>query len=71
MAQMRIYNMVEVENDICPEGELLTDKELEKLKQNNVRRNWPKTCKIKTYGEDVYFCFGARFTAILQEVLPK
>ena len=50
--------MVLQANNICPEGELLTDKELEKLKLNNVKRDWPKTCQVKVCGEDVYFCFG-------------
>lgn len=58
MSSKRIYNMVLQANNICPEGELLTDKELEKLKLNNVKRDWPKTCQVKVCGEDVYFCFG-------------
>lgn len=29
-----IYNVVLRENDVCPQGELLTDKELERMKQH-------------------------------------
>lgn len=30
-----VYNVVLRENDVCPQGELLTDKELERMKQHN------------------------------------
>lgn len=33
----------------CPQGELLTDKELERMKLHNPRRDWPKTAKAKVY----------------------
>lgn len=66
---MRIYNIVEQETDICPAGELLTDKELEKLKLYNTKRDWPKTRRVKVYSEDVYKCFGVRFATVLQEIL--
>lgn len=36
------YNVVLQENDVCPQGELLTDKELERMKLHNPRRDWPK-----------------------------
>lgn len=48
------------------EGELLTDKELERMKQYNPRRDWPETSKVKVYGEDVYFNFGVRFGRVKQ-----
>lgn len=40
-----MYNVVLQENDVCPQGELLTDKELERMKLHNPRRDWPKTKK--------------------------
>jgi hypothetical protein len=64
-----IYNMVLKENSICPEGELLTDKELQKLKLWHPRRDWPNTSKVKVYSADVYFCFGVRFATVLQETI--
>lgn len=42
-----VYNVVLWENDICPQGELLTDKELERMKQHNPRYNWPETKRRK------------------------
>ena len=48
MSSKRIYNMVLKATDVCPEGELLTDKELEKIKLNNVKRDWPETSKGKS-----------------------
>ena len=63
MSSKRIYNMVLKATDVCPEGELLTDKELERMKLNNVKRDWPETSKVKVYGEDVYFNFGVRYAA--------
>lgn len=51
--------------DVCPQGELLTDKELERMKLHNPRRDWPETSKVKVYGEDVYFNFGVRFAAVI------
>ena len=62
MSSMRIYNMVLKATDVCPEGELLTDEELERMKLNNVKRDWPETSKVKVYSEDIYFnFFGIRF----------
>lgn len=71
MSSKRIYNMVLKATDVCPEGELLTDKELERMKLNNVKRDWPETSKVKVYGEDVYFNFGVRFAAVIQEVIQE
>lgn len=39
------YNVVLQENDVCPRGELLTDKELERMKLHNPKRDWPKNSK--------------------------
>ena len=60
MSRKRIYNRVMDDcSGVCPLGELLTDKELERMRLHNFRRDWPNTAKVKT-GE-TYFCFGARF----------
>lgn len=56
MNSKRIYNRVmDNRSRVCPEGELLTDKELERMKLNNVKRDWPETSKVKVYGKD-YIC---------------
>lgn len=44
-----VYNVVLRENDVCPQGELLTDKELERMKQHNPRRDWPETKKRRKF----------------------
>lgn len=44
-----VYNVVLRENDVCPQGELLTDKELERMKQHNPRRDWPETKKGESF----------------------
>lgn len=44
-----VYNVVLRENDVCPQGELLTDKELERMKQHNSRRDWPETKKRRKF----------------------
>jgi hypothetical protein len=69
MSSKRIYNMVQRRTGVCPEGELLTDKELERMKLYNPRRDWPETCRVKVYGEDVYFNFGVRFATVIQEII--
>lgn len=46
-----VYNVVLRENDVCPQGELLTGKELERMKQHNPRRDWPETKKAKVYAD--------------------
>ena len=63
MSSKRIYNMVLKATDVCPEGELLTDKELERMKLNNVKRDWPNTAKVTVKTGEIYFCFGVRFAA--------
>lgn len=60
------YNVVLQENDVCPQGELLTDKELERMKLHNPRRDWPRTAKAKVYAKSCYFCFGVRFGQVKQ-----
>lgn len=62
-----MYNMVLQENDICPAGELLTDKELERMKLHK-RKIWPRTAKAKVYAESCYFSFGVRFGRVKQYI---
>lgn len=57
----RTYNRVMHDTGVCPEGELLTDKELERMKQHNVKRDWPKTHRVKVHSGNIYFFFGVRF----------
>lgn len=54
------------ENDVCPRGELLTDKELERMKLHNPKRDWPKTAEAKVYAESCYISFGVRFGRVKQ-----
>lgn len=61
-----IYNVVLQTNSICAEGELLTDKELERLKLHNSKRDWPKTAKAKVYAESCHTSFGVRFGRVKQ-----
>ena len=49
-------------------GELLTDKELERMKQHNPRRDWPETKKAKVYADSCYICFGVRFGTVKQYI---
>lgn len=59
------YNRVMQETDYCPEGELLTDKELKRINLRQ-RRDRPKTAKVKVYAESVYVFFGVRFGEVKQ-----
>ena len=70
MSRKRIYNRVMQANNVCPLGELLTDKELERMKLHNCRRDWPFTMKVKVRAEDVYFSFGVRMVHCDYELLP-
>lgn len=63
-----VYNVVLQENDICPQGELLTDKELERMKQRNPRRDWPKTKKAKVYADSCHICLCIRFGTVKQYI---
>ena len=63
-----VYNVVLQENDVCPTGELLTDKELERMKLHNRKRDWPRTAKAKIYAESCYFSFGVRFGRVKQYI---
>ena len=61
-----IYNVVLQENDVCPAGELLTDRELKRMKLHNRKRDWPRTAKARVYAESCYFSFGVRFGRVKQ-----
>ena len=61
MSRKRIYNRVMQANNVCPLGELLTDKELERMKLHNCRRDWPNTVKVAVKTGEIYFSFGVRF----------
>lgn len=61
-----VYNVVLRENDVCPQDELLTDKELERMKLYNPRHDWPKVAKAKVYAESCYISFGVRFGRVKQ-----
>lgn len=62
MSHKRIYNRVmDDRNEVCPLGELLTDKELERMRLHNFKRDWPNTAKVTVKTGEIYFCFGVRF----------
>lgn len=64
------YNVVLRENDVCPQGELLTDKELERMKQHNPRHDWPNTVKVAVKTGEIYFSFGVRFAESYELIKP-
>lgn len=68
MSSKRIYNMVLKAAYVCPEGELLTGKEPERMKQYNPRRDWPETKKAKVYADSRYICFGVRLGTVKQYI---
>lgn len=62
MNRKRIYNRVMNDRSgVCPLGELLTDKELERMRLYSSRRNWPNTAKVTVKTGEIYFSFGVRF----------
>lgn len=62
MSRKRIYNRVmDDRSDVCPLGELLTDKELERMRLHNLKRDWPNTAKVTVKTGEIYFSFGVRF----------
>ena len=62
MSHKRIYNRVmDNRSGVCPLGELLTDKELERMCLHNSRRDWPNTAKVTVKTGEIYFSFGLRF----------
>ena len=65
-----VYNVVLRENDVCPLGELLTDKELERMRLHNSRRDWPNTAKVTVKTGEIYFSFGVRFAESYELIKP-
>lgn len=62
MNRKRIYNRVmDDRSAVCPSGELLTDKELERMRLSNSKRDWPNIAKVTVKAGEVYFFFGVRF----------
>lgn len=62
MSVKRKYNRVmDDHSGVCPMGELLTDKELERICLHNFRRDCPNTAKVTVKSEEIYFFFGVRF----------
>lgn len=55
------YSAVPQENSVCPQGELLTGKESERMELHNPRRDRPKAAKAKVYAESCHIGFGVRF----------
>lgn len=71
MSRKRIYNRVmDDRNAYCPLGELLTDKELERMRLHNPRRDWPNTAKVTVKTGETYFCFGVRFAESYELINP-
>ena len=70
MNSKRIYNMVLKATDVCPEGELLTGKELERMRLYNSKRDWPNTAKVTVKTGEIYFCFGVRFAESYELIEP-
>lgn len=72
MSRKRIYNRVmDDRSGVCPLGELLTDKELERLPRISRRRDWPNTAKVTAKTEEIYFSFGVRFAESYQLIKPE
>lgn len=65
-----MHNVVLQANDVCPLGELLTDKELERMKLYNCRRDWPTTAKVAVKTGETYFSFGVRFAKSYELIKP-
>lgn len=70
MSHKRTYNRVRQTNDVCPLGELLTNKELERMKLHNCRRDWPTTAKVTVKTGEIYFSFGVRFAESYELIKP-
>lgn len=68
----RIYNRVmDDRSGVCPLGELLTDKELERMRLYNSRRDWPNTAKVTVKTGEIYFSFGVRFAESYELIKPR
>ena len=72
MSRKRIYNRVMNDRSgVCPLGELLTDKELERMRLCNPRRDWPNTAKVTVKTGETYFSFGVRFAKRYELIKPR
>lgn len=72
MNRKRIYNRVmDDRSGVCPLGELLTDKELERMRLRISRRDWPNTAKVTVKTGETYFSFGIRFAKSYKLVTPE
>lgn len=72
MNRKRTYNRVMDDcSGACPIGELLTDKELERVRLHNFRRDWPNTAKVAVKTEEIYFSFGVRFAESYELIKPE
>ena len=71
MAKRKYNRVMDDHSDVCPLGELLTDKELERIRRNNFRRDCPNTAKVKVKSEEIYFFFGVRFADDYELITKK
>lgn len=71
MSRKRIYNRVmDDRSEMCPLGELLTDKELKRMRLYSPRRDWPNTAKVTVKTGETYFSFGIRFAKRYELIKP-
>lgn len=71
MNRKRIYNRVMDDRSYhCPLGELLTDKELERMRLHYPREDWPNTAKVTVKTGETYFFFGVRFAESYELIKP-
>ena len=71
MSRKRIYNRVMNDRSgVYPLGELLTDKELERMRLCSPRRDWPNTAKVAVKTGETYFSFGVRFAKRYELIKP-
>ena len=71
MSRKRIYNRVMNDRSgVCPLGELLTDKELERMRLYSPSRDWPNTAKVTVKTGETYFSFGVRFAKRYELIKP-
>lgn len=71
MSRKRVYNRVMNDrNGVCPLGELLTDRELERVRLYGPERDWPNTAKVIVKAGETYFSFGVRFAKRYELIKP-
>lgn len=72
MSRKRIYNRVmDGRTGVCPLGELLTGKELERMRLHSSRKDWPNTAKVTVKTGEIYFSFGVRFAESYELIKPE